>query len=421
LIPMRLGIVRKGHRVGFLAGDILKRYGALLAAAVAPPPGRRLPSVRRLLVMAAFVPLFTLGMAFHGLALLLDEVLFPGYRRVDIRAPLFILGVPRSGTTALHRVLAQDPGMTTVRTWECLFAPSIVQRKALLGLARVDRAIGRPLGRLLAWLEKHVFGGLDDVHAMDLTAPEEDYLALLPALACFILVVPFPRAEAFWELGRVDRDMAEGERRRLMAFYRRLLQRHMYVHGPDLRLLSKNAAFAGMAGTLLETFPDARVICCMRDPLSTVPSQVSAIQGGVALFAGDPDGAVFRDRMPTLLAGYYENLLRVLPPPARRGRHVVLDMAMMKTELSDTVRRAYGILGMALTPSLDAVLEAEAERSRAWRSTHRYDPADLGLDEAALRRRFADVRQTFPFGRASLPEVPRESVRAEPHRADQRG
>ncbi|MBB4266450.1 sulfotransferase [Roseospira visakhapatnamensis] len=395
--------------MGSLVGDSLTRYGALLRAAAAPPPGRRRPTAYRLLVMAAFVPLFTLGMLLHILALLLDEALFPGYRRVEIRAPLVILGVPRSGTTALHRVLARDPGLTTFSTWECLFAPSIIQRKAVLALARLDRAVGHPLGRVLGWLQDRVFGALDDVHAMDLAAPEEDYLALLPILACFILVVPFPRAEALWRLGRVDRDMPDGERRRLIAFYRRILQRHLYVHGAHKRLLSKNAAFAGMAGTLLETFPDARVICCLRDPLAVVPSQVSAVQGGVALFGGDPEGVVFRARMPELLAGYYETLLRVLPPPAAAERHVILDMAAIKTELSRSVRHAYDILGLPVHPDLDATLEAETARSRAWRSAHRYTASDLGLDEADLRRRFAGVHAAYPFGRATSPDRPSEA------------
>lgn len=403
--------------MGSLFGDSLKRYGALVRAAVAPPPGRRWPSFDRawgwrLLVMAAFVPLLTVGMALHWLALLLDEVLFPGYRRVEIRDPLFVLGVPRSGTTALHRVLARDPGVTTFSTWECLFAPSITQRKIVLGLARLDRAVGRPLGRLLGWLQGHVFGGLDDVHAMDLSAPEEDYLALLPVFACFILVVPFPRAEALWRLGRVDAAMPEGEKRRLMTFYKRLLQRHLYVHGPDKRLLSKNAAFAGMAETLLQTFPDARVICCLRDPVAVVPSQLSAIKGGVALFGGDPDGAVFQERMPALLAAYYDTLLRVLPPPATPGRHVTLDMTAVKTELSRSVRRAHDILGLPLNSDLDAVLEAETARSRAWRSGHRYALSDFGLDEAALRRRFADVYAAFPFGRPMPPGAPTDALTA---------
>jgi len=392
--------------VDSLIGDSLKRYGALLRAAALPPVGRRWPSPWRVLVTAVFVPLFTLGMLLHGLALLLDEVLFPGYRRVEVREPLFVLGVPRSGTTALHRVLSQDPALTTFTTWECLFAPSILQRKMVLGLARLDRAVGRPLGRLLSWLQGHVFGGLDDVHAMDLTAPEEDYLALLPVIACFILVVPFPRAEALWRLARVDQAMPEGEKRRLMAFYRRILQRHLYVHGSDKRLLSKNAAFAGMAGTLLETFPDAKVICCLRDPLSTVPSQLSSIQGGVALFGGDPGGGLFRDRMPDLLADYYETLFRVFPPPSKAGRHVALDMAAVKAELSRSVRTAYEILGLPLHADLARVLAVETERSRSWRSSHRYSVADVGLDEAALRTRFADIRAAFPFGRSAPPGGP---------------
>jgi hypothetical protein len=356
------------------------------------------------LVMVGFLPLFTLVQAIHWLCLLLDEVLFRGYRRVPVREPLFVLGVPRSGTTLLHRVLSRDPNLTTFQTWECLLAPSITQRQAILGLARLDRAMGRPLARLLAWLERRVFGALDDVHAMDLAAPEEDYLALLPAMACFILVIPFPAAEPLWRLATVDRDMPEAERRRLMAFYRSLLQRHLYVHGPDLRLLSKNAAFAGMAGTLRETFPDARFVRCDREAQAVVPSQLSSIQGGVRLFASDPENRVFTPRMTDLLRAYYANLAQHLPA-AGGPHHATVDMGMLKDDLAGAVRGVYGALGLPLDSAFAVALEEEAAAARSYRSRHRYTAQAFGLDETAIAEAFAGV-QDRGGARPAGPDAP---------------
>ncbi|MBB4284744.1 sulfotransferase [Roseospira goensis] len=398
--------------------DSLTRYGAVVRAALRAPAGRRWPSARRVVVMLGFLPLFTLVQVGHWVALLLDEVLFPGYRRVPVRAPLFVLGVPRSGTTLLHRVLSRDPNLTTFRTWECLLAPSITQRMVIRGLARVDRAVGRPCGRLLAALERGVFGTLDDVHAMDLSAPEEDYLALLPAMACFILVVPFPAAAPLWRLGTADRDMPAGERDRLMAFYRGLLQRHLYVHGADRRLLSKNAAFAGLAGSLATTFPDGMFIRCDRDARAVVPSQLSAIQGGVRLFASDPENQVFTPRMTELLRFYYANLARTLP--AGGGpRHVTLDMNSLKEDLAGTVQGVYRTLDLPLDPTFADALAEEAAAARAYRSRHRYTANAFGLDETAIAATFAPVQDRN--GPASGTQSPDRGADAPHHPTGRRG
>ncbi len=364
-------------------GDTLGRYLSLLGAAWSPAPGRRWPTPRRVLVMTAFVPLFTAVQGVHVICLLLDNILYPGYRRVAVREPVFVLGVPRSGTTMTHRVLARDPNMTTFSVWECLLAPSILQRRVILGLARVDRVLGEPGARAIRWLERRLFGALDDVHAMDLRAPEEDYLALLPVMACFILVIPFPGAQRIWRLAAADTALPAGERDRLMHTYTGLLRRHLYVHGHNKRMLSKNAAFAGMAGTLRAAFPDARFLRCDRAPESVVPSQLSSIQGGISLFDSDPDGTILTPRMVSVLGTYYRTLDAALPRPGG-PRHAVFDMAELKNDLAGALGGAYAALGLPLDDGFRAVLEAEGEAARRYRSRHHYSARDFGLESARI-------------------------------------
>lgn len=354
-----------------------------------------MPSARRLAAVFALLPVFTAVQGIHWLFLALDEILFPGYRRIAVRAPLIVLGVPRSGTTLLHRTLAYDESLTTFQTWECVLAPSITQRRLVQGLARLDGMLGRPMARLLATAERRAFGALDDVHATSLSAPEEDYLALLPVVACFILVIPVPGANHLWRLATADRDMPQAERRRLMAFYRGLWQRHLYVHGQNKRILSKNAAFAGLAGTLRETFPDALFMRCHREAGAVVPSQLSSIQGGVRLFDSDPDGRLFPVRMTKMLRFSYANLEAVLPAPGGPG-HVVLEMDALKGDLGGSVTRAYEALGLPLSVPFAERLESEAEAARAYRSGHRYDARDFGLNTADIAHVDAGYERACP-------------------------
>lgn len=387
--------------------DATRRLFALLRGTFLPRRNdfERL-TPRRLAVMALFLPLLVLAQLVHWLGFLLDEVFFRGYRRVSIREPLFVLGVPRSGTTHLHRVLARDQQYTTFRTWECLFALSVTERKLWLGVAAADRAVGRPLGRLLGWVERRAFGALEGIHSMRLDDPEEDYFSLMPVLACFILVLPFPFAGHLWRMGHFDRDMTGPERTRLLDFYESCLKRHLYVHGTDKRLLSKNAAFAPLAGALAGRFPDARFIACLREPLETVPSQISSIAPGLAAFDADPGDGSLRERFVDLLAFYYENLDRALTP-IPDGRRVWIAMPDLVADLEGTVLRAYRTLGLPAGEGFRTELAAAHRKARSYRTGHSYSLDGFRLTEEAIRTRFAHAYGRFDFGpRASADQKP---------------
>jgi hypothetical protein len=372
-----------------------KRFIWLAWQSFAPQPELSAPGlgggVRRRLVMLAFLPFLALVLAMHWLGLLLDEIFFRGDRKVVIREPLFVLGVPRSGTTNLHRVLARDAQFTTFSTWESLFALSVSARRFWLGLAGLDRRrLGGRLARGLRWVEAKGFAAMDAVHPMTLDAPEEDYFALLPILSCFILVLPFPFEQRLWDIGQFDQRISRAEQDAILAFYRRCLQKHLYVHGPDKRLLSKNAAFAPLAGALTRTFPDARFLICLREPERTLPSQLSSIESGLAFFGTPARNPWVRDRFLDQLRFYYLNLataLGALPPE----RCAWLSMAALREDLRAALTASYHQLGLPLSAAFVQVLEEETEASRRYRSGHHYDLADFGLSEAALAEQFAPV------------------------------
>jgi len=331
-----------------------------------------------------------LALAVHWLGFALDEVFFRGYRRVTVRAPLFVLGVPRSGTTRIHATLASDPQFTTFRTWECLFALSVSARLFWRALGGIDRVLGAPGARLLRVLERKAFAALDDVHAMTLSSPEEDYFALLPILACFILVLPFPNARHLWQMGRFDRDLSPRARALTLDFYHRCLQKHLYFHGTERRLLSKNAAFAPLAHSLRERYADARFIVCVRDPDAALPSQLSSIASGLAFFGVPSASVALRERFIDQLRFYYLNLsaaFGTLPP----SRCAWLRMSDLKHQLGARLEAIYAQLELPLTPAFAAALHHHDLTSRRYRSAHRYSLAQFGLDHATVAARFASV------------------------------
>ena len=263
-------------------------------------PARLTP--KRFIVMTALLPALFLTQGLHWLGFFFDAIFFRGHRTLDVKEPLFIVGVPRSGTTFLHRLIAMDADrFTTTQLWELIFAPSITERFLWIGLGKVDHLVGRPLDRLVRALERLSLGQLDAIHGTSLRDPEEDYLGLIPIAACFILTLPFPFRDELWALSRFDTEMPEEDKRRVMRYYKRLVQRHLYVHGREKQYLSKNPSFTSLIGALDETFPDCKIIGCVRTPYKVVPSLLSSMAAGAEIFDNDPQGTTYRDDLVAML------------------------------------------------------------------------------------------------------------------------
>lgn len=341
-------------------------------------------NLRRLLLLVFGFPLFLLLQGMHAVCLLLDELFFPAYRRVDLGRALFITGIPRSGTTFLHRTLASDTERyTTITTWEAILAPSITQRRVIGLLAWLDARLGGFAGRGLAVATRRLTGSLEDIHEVGLEAAEEDYLALLPAGGCFILLLAFPAAPGLQALGHLDRRMPEGRRRRLLRFHHRCLQRHLYADGGRRRLLSKNAAFGSWVAGLAEEHPQAQFILCIREPLAALSSQISAIGDSRRLFGTGVDAEPFQrmfldqfeqtlDHMATTVANW----------PAERA--AIVDMADLRADPASVITAAMARLRIA--PG-ELLRQALADLPKGSRSRHQHDVAGLRIPKAELEAR----------------------------------
>jgi hypothetical protein len=350
-----------------------------------------------MLLLLFLVPLFLIIQSVHWIGFFLDAVLFPGYRKVEIREPLFIVGLPRSGTTFLHRVFSRDAErFTTTRLWELLFAPSITERKILGGFGALNRALGRPLSKLGKWGERRGLAWLDVIHEVSLDDPEEDYFLLLPVFACFLLVVPFPYHDAVWSLARFDL-LPAAERRRILGFYKAAVQRHLYVAGPDKQLLSKNPSFTPFLESLKEAFPDARFLCCVREPTEVVPSLLSSIRTGADLFGYDPSEPRVRDRFVDMLAFFAEHAVAALDD-LPENRQAFVPLKDMKGDVKGFVLGTYERFGWEADPAFRHRLSEDSSRSKAYKSKHRYTLEEFGLEAGEIQARFGQLNTRFGFG-----------------------
>jgi hypothetical protein len=327
----------------------------------------------------------------HWLGFLLDDVFFRGYRAVVVRAPIFILGLPRSGTTFLHRMLARDiENCTTMQLWEMLFAPSITERRVLMALAAFDRRLGGFGQKIIRALDDRVFAGGSKMHRISFFQPEEDEMLLLPLSSSIFLLHLFPFPQALWHLVHFDSATPSVDKRRIMSFYRRCVQRHLYVHGAEKRFLSKNPAFTSRIDAIDEYFPDAKVICNVRDPFEAIPSLLSYMYYTWGCLDNDRRGSSFRDRVLELAGHWYQYPMQRL---ARwpDERHAIVRYDDLIADPRATVRDLYARLDLEISPAFAERLREEDAKSRAYRSEHTYSLSQYGLTPVDILERFHSV------------------------------
>jgi hypothetical protein len=248
---------------------------------------------QRLLFLTVLFPPFLALQIIHQICFVLDDVFFPDYKSHPCDKLLFIIGIPRSGTTFIHRTIASSSETSTFSTWEAIFAPAICEKKCLKFFNRVDNFFGKPFRSILNFIIRLFGDDFHNIHSVGLDAPEEDYLTLLPIGSCLIVLFAFPNSPKL--KGMIDfKNMADKEKREILAFYKKNIQRHLYGKNHNRLFISKNAAFCTWLPELKLLFPDAQFILTIRDPETAIPTQLNALKSARAVFGSDPNGIITR-------------------------------------------------------------------------------------------------------------------------------
>jgi hypothetical protein len=315
------------------------------------------------------------GLLVNRLKIQDDYKRHPEILDVPVERPLIVTGLPRSGTTLLHRLLAEDPAGRPLLFWESL-EPSPPPRPETY---RTDPRIAR--ARWNVALIDRLAPRIRSAHLFAAEEPEEDNNLFAHEFGAgmigFMFDVPgFTR----W---LNDQDHVPGYR----SVRRQLQLLALHVRGDHWVL--KAPAYMFSLGALLEVFPDANVVQTHRDPRKVIPSVCSLAAGFRSLTADPIDlrrlGAEFVEAMP------------VGPERAARARESAdparfLDVRYesLVADPVGTVREVCQHFGYDFTPEFEArarrYLAANPQHKHG---VHRYSLDDFGLDPATVDRHFA--------------------------------
>ena len=292
----------------------------------------------------------------------------PAMREESIRKPVFITGLPRSGSTFLHDLFAHDPANRVPLTWEVMFPLPFPKRTKDDPESRIRKAESRL--RLMRLLNPSVV----KAHPIGARLPQECIAILSYSLLSeeFLCMFWIPSYEKWLRA----RDMRQAYR-----FHRDFIG-HLPCPAPAERWVFKAPDHVYSLDALVDTYPDARIVFLHRDPMKVL--------GSVASLATKLRSA-FSNHIDPLRTGINE--ARVLNEVTLkmmefRDRHPSLSDRFIDIQYLElvrnpvaTIRQIYGRFGLTLSADAKRRMYSFLEgRRNKRRPKHIYRLADFGIE-----------------------------------------
>ncbi|HET9062472.1 MAG TPA: sulfotransferase, partial [Candidatus Binatia bacterium] len=157
----------------------------------------------------------------------------------------------------------------------------------------------------------------------------------------------------------------------------------------------KNPTFSGKIESLIETFPDARFVVCMRSPYETIPSLLKLMTRNWK--AGRCPPARIEDSRRLLTEQSFHTYTYPFEALARHSetRWVAVDYRDLVDRPKRAVEQIYSALDLEMSAAYSAMLDAEERRAGTHRTEHVYSLGEFGIDRAEIRTRLADLFERY--------------------------
>ncbi len=330
------------------------------------------------------------AMAEHRLvALLVDRLRLrsfqeehPDVHDVDVRVAAVICGLPRTGSTLLHRMLAASPQLTATLGWEVSFPLPFPGESPA---AEIRKAKAKEMMETFLELSPE-FG---DIHTVVWDGAEEEVLILdrtftTMGFDSFFWVPTY----GLW-LRSFDQSKAYGE---LREWLQALQWQDRSREGR--RWVLKSPHHLTAADTVLDEFPGAKIVMTHRSTTQAVPSYASMCRTMMSMQSDDVDpvqvGRYWSDRFRECLTSFAEVRAR------RPDRFVDVPFLSTVKDPVGTAVRVMAELGLTAGDTDRAAFERYRDQNEQERhGAHTYTAEDFGLSEEQLERDFAFYTEAY--------------------------
>ena len=298
-----------------------------------------------------------------------------------IEGPVFVIGLPRTGTTALSRLVAADPRFRSLRTWESAAPvpppetasehtdPRIAATEQ--GIAMMDEAF--PLMQSMHHTEATTATECQDLMGMSFRTAHFDGFARVPAYMAWV----------------VDTDMRETYR-----YHRRVL-RLLQWHCPPTLWHLKTPVHMYALDALVASYPDARFLWSHRDPTEVLGSVCSLIHY-TRSWSSDRDDSV--ELGAQQLRQWWIAVERAMEFRERTGdgRFADVSFSDLQTRPLESLAGALEQIGLPFDEDSRSSVEAWAtSHPPGAQGIHTYGLSEFGLSPGQIRERFAPYYAAF--------------------------
>ncbi|MEE4661230.1 MAG: sulfotransferase [Halieaceae bacterium] len=300
----------------------------------------------------------------------------PAYAREEITAPLFVTGLPRSGTSALINLLAQAPENRGLLQWEVQFPDPWPG----LQPGQEDPRYGY----LVKALEENQDPEFKKIHYVDADTPEE--CCMIHSFALHGVQLGFEIMLEPYRSWFLQQDLKP-----LYEYQKKMLQL-LNWRNPGQRWVLKAPAHMWAVDTILEVFPDAHFVWCHREPVAVTASINSLNRQVMRMYVGDdshfPKGQIGH----AVMEWYAQSLERGLAARAAAPAQRFVDCSQEEIAGAPmaVIEKIYSGFEWPLTDAARSAFQAYVDANpKGKHGKHEYDLASYGLSEEEVRRRFA--------------------------------
>lgn len=300
---------------------------------------------------------------------------FPAFVDVSIDRPIFVTGLPRSGTTALHRLLCADPQSQGLELWLTEFPHPRPPR---------DTWDSNPIyqGIAAAYAEQHVENPeYMGIHYIDAASVEE----------CWRLLRQAGLSNSYESLAYVPNYTAWLRKQDWTPAYEVHKQNLQLIglNDADKRWVLKNPSHLSALDAIMNVYPDALIVQTHRDPVVSIASSCSlsaeTAKTWSTVFHGDLIGQTQLDLWSSSANGF--KAAREKYDPAQ---FIDVEYSDFVGNALGTVRSIYDAFNLELTDAHVAAIDALEHESQhgKTKAKHNYSLADYGLTDDEVRTAF---------------------------------
>ncbi len=301
---------------------------------------------------------------------------------VDVSA--IVVGLPRTGSTMMHRMLSSAKGMTGVKWYEAQnYAPFPGETKGDSSLRR-EAAKG-----ILAYMIEKI-PEIMSIHPMSIDQPDEEVIILGQLFSSSMLEASyFVPTFSSW-LSRQNSLQAYED---LKEIYQAFIWQDPSREGKKWVLKTPGHLMA--LDTAMSVFPDAKIVMTHRDPISTVPSYCSFESTLYRMGSEEISHKMVGDFWFERLSQWTDAFMSVRSSSEEQRFLDVIYPELLNDPIGQG-KRVLEAAGVEVTPGVinDMGQWIEANK-REDRAPHKYDMSDFGLTEDMIKKKFSLYRQDY--------------------------